>query len=206
MPETPWPLDVKAAYHRRKAVEWISESEWMSMAKPADQQRRQRSRRDTLVSLFFGVLAVVLLASAAWIYIRDREETFSPAPEPNIPGANEMINVYNVLTESDLEVAYGTDAARIDGVTQPGQELIVDGVPVWAFVFIGQEESAGVAQRATVAASLDPSSLTLTSPSGQPINAGDVNVISQSNVLVVVSGEASPELRERIEQAVERLS
>lgn len=175
------------------------------MAHQANQQRRQRTRRDTFISAFFGVLAVALLAAAAWIYIQDREEEFAPAPEPNVPGANELINVFNALTDAGLEVTYGTEAARIDGVTQPGQELIVDGVPVWAFLFIGQEPGTGVDQRATAEASIGADSLTLTSPSGQPIEAGDVTVISQSNVLVVVSGEASPELREQIEQAIERL-
>ena len=176
------------------------------MRRPADVKRRPSSRRDRLVSAVFAVLAVALLASAAWVYIRDREEEFSPAPEPDTPGANEMINVYNAFTDAGFDVTYGSQAARVDGVSQPGQELIVDDVPVWAFIFIGQETGGGVDQRATVTAAIDPSSLALTSPSGQPIDAGDLGVIAQSNVLVIVSGEASPEQRAEIEQAVGTLA
>lgn len=176
------------------------------MRRPANTTRRPSSGRDRLISWAFALLAVGLLAAAGWVYIRDRQEEFSPAPEPDVPGANEMINVYNAFREAGFDVAYGSQAARIDGVNQPGQQLIVDGVPVWAFVFVGQETGGGVDQRATVTASLDAASLTLTSPSGQPIDAGDVSIISRSNVFVIVSGEASPDQRDQIAQAVETLA
>lgn len=176
------------------------------MRRPATTNRRQSSRRDRLISITFALLAVGLLAAAAFVYIRDRQEEFSPAPEPDTPGANEMINVYNAFRNAGFDVAYGSQAARIDGVNQPGQQLIVNDVPVWAFVFIGQETGGGVDQRATVTASLDATSLELTSPSGQPIDAGDVSVVSQSNVFVIISGEASPEQRDEIEQAIENLA
>lgn len=176
------------------------------MRRPANTERRPSSRRDRLISLIFGLLAVGLLAAAAWVYIRDRNEEFSPAPEPDTPGANEMINVFNAFRNAGFDVTYGNQAARIDGVNQPGQQLIVDGVPVWAFVFIGQETGGGADQRATVTASLDVEALTLMSPSGQPIDTGDVSVVSQSNVFIIVSGDASPEQRDEIEQAVATLA
>lgn len=176
------------------------------MRRPANPERRPSTRRDRLVSGAFAFLAIALLVAAGYIYLRDRNQEVDQAPEPDVPGANEMINVYNAFSDAGFEVAYGSQAARIEGVNQPGQQLIVDKIPVWAFVFIGQESGAGIDQRATVTASIDPATLTLTSPSGQPIDAGDVSVVSQSNILVIVSGEASPEQRDKIDQAVATLA
>ncbi|MEJ7762479.1 MAG: hypothetical protein WKF80_06770 [Thermomicrobiales bacterium] len=170
-----------------------------------EQPRRSR-RRDRAISLLFALLAGVLLSAAALIYLQQRDDTVETIPPTAVAGANTLIDVVGALQAEGFEVMARPSAARIDGIQEPGQALVVDEVPVWVFIYLDQSQSGGADRRATVTSALDPASLSLTSPSGQPIAADGLTTVSQSNLFVVVSGEATDEQRDGIERGLRRLA
>ncbi len=170
-----------------------------------EQPRRSR-RRDRAISLFFALLAGVLLSAAVLVYFQQRDDTVETVPPTAVAGENTLIDVVGALQAEGYEVVARPTSARIEGIQEPGQALVVDEVPVWVFIYLGQSQSGGVDRRATVTSGLDQSSLSLTSPSGQPIASDGLTTVSHSNVFVVISGEASDEQAEGIERGLLRLA
>ncbi len=174
------------------------------MQRSWEQPRRSR-RRDRAISLIFALLAGGLLSAAALIFLQQRNETEETPPPTAVAGENTLIDVVGALQAEDFEVVARPNSARIEGIQEPGQALVVDDVPVWVFIYLGQRQSGGVDRRATVTSALDPASITLTSPSGQPIDSDGLTTVSRSNVFVVISGEASDDQRQGIERGLQRL-
>jgi hypothetical protein len=168
-----------------------------------DRANRRRSRNRNLgSSLIFAALAVVLVAIAIVYYQEEDEPDEPPVPSP-VPGANELIHVRDALAAQGVEASLGRGTAKATGLTQPGQILTLDDATLYVFVF------RSVAEQEAVASSLDPATLSLTTPSGTPL-AGpgspspEPHVAADSNIIAVLAG-GSPELIEQVDAAIESL-
>jgi hypothetical protein len=172
-----------------------------AQALDAAKRRRNRNLGSTLI---FAALAVVLVAIAV-VYTRDDDDPEATAPPPNNPGRNELINVQQALAAQDLDVGIGqgTVSARDAGITPPGQILTIGDATVYVFIF------ESVEQREATSANLDPATIVITSPSGQP-RAGPgteqptIRVAQHSNVIAVLAG-GDEDLATRFDAAIASL-
>lgn len=169
-----------------------------------DGASRRRRNRNLGSSLLFGALAVVLAAVAAFYYFDEDDPDTPPVPQPT-PGSNELVHVRDALIAQGLEASLGQGATRAEGLTQPGQIItLAGGATVYAFIYEGVE-----AQEAE-AATIDPATLVITTPSRRPVaGAGsdvpDLRVAAGSNVIAVLAG-GSPEQIEQFEAAIASLA
>ena len=159
-----------------------------------------------LPALFFGVLAVVLGVLAVYLYFQERG-TDGPVAPTALPAHNQYANVNDALEANGLNVV---EATRTDpGATSPssfprgtvGQFISIEGQPAWIFIF----PDADTQQTATDAFTAAPEPLK--TASGKPLTTGPPDLISNSNVILLLSmdGNPSQDVRDRVQQAVESL-
>jgi hypothetical protein len=161
-------------------------------------QKPKSSGTRNLLSTLLFVLAAVLLAVAAYVYIQDRRDNDSPPPPPSIPGQAQLANVRDVLASEGLDVEYGREGARIEGFNPAGQQLIVEGEPVFVFIFRDPEA------REAATAKLDQVAIGLTDSFGDPVTEEPVSIGQGSNVVTVLVG-ADPDLQASIDAALATL-
>jgi hypothetical protein len=171
----------------------------------ASDRAKRRRNRNLGSTLIFAALAVVLVAIAI-VYQQEDDDPPATAPIPSVAGHNELINVQQALEQQELTVGFGQGgaSARDAGITQPGQILTIGDATVYVFIFEDPE------QREAVFAGLDPETLVVTTPSGQPL-AGpgsdnpETRVAQQSNIIAVLVG-GDEELATKFETAIGGLS
>jgi hypothetical protein len=157
------------------------------------------------VSNLLFVVAAVLFAYVAYAYYQERQDDGGTVPTPqSVPGQAQLKNVHDVIADQDLTVDYGRTTVRIDS-TPPvdsgfpvGQELTVEGVPVYVFIFESPED------RAEQTAGLSADSIELKTPSGAEAATGELALSEGSNILAVSDG-ADQELQEKIDAGVQSL-
>ncbi len=153
-----------------------------------------------MVSNLLLLASVVLGIAAVVLYIRDQQEPDQTLVVPTaIPGKNDLVSVANALKAEGLTVEYGRGATKSPDLDPPGQLLEVDGTPLYVFVY------PDVALREAESTDLDPASFSLTSPSGRPVDLATPHLTANSNVVVALAG-GSPDLADRVDRAVARLS
>lgn len=157
----------------------------------------KRSPRSTLSYGLFA-LAAVLFAAAAFMYLREDDGGGNAIPAAQ-PGNNQLGHVVSALKDEGLETEYGKSADRAVGVTEVAQSLIVNGTPIYVFIY------PDPAQRERDQERLDPAALQIVNTRGTPVVEGEPQIIGGSNVLVAVySGDA--ELLEAITAAIQGLT
>lgn len=165
----------------------------------AERVRARRSNRGWLLStIFFGILAVVLFGTAAYLYSQENDTEDAAGRPPATPGGNGLVQVADALRAEGLTVDYvrGTGSTvRADGIPQPGQALTADGTVVWVFAF------DSVDARATAEAAIDPATLAITSPRREPVATGPRLAIG-SNIIAAVAPEVDDDRFAAVERAV----
>ena len=164
--------------------------------------RQGRARRgDRVSTLLFAAMAVVLVAIGV-IYVRDwTDEEPTPVPPTSSPGGAQSIHVLNALAAQDLEASFGRQTIPIGILSEPGQQIVVEGVPLYAFIY------PDVASREEEGAAVDADEVLAAAPgTGTPGAGGAVeaHVAQHSNVLVVLAG-GDEELVAKVERAVESI-
>jgi hypothetical protein len=158
---------------------------------------RDRSLRNLISNVLF-VVAAILLAYVVYAYIQDRRDNDTPEAPPSIPGKAELKNVRDALVAQGLDVDYGKEVGRVNGLTAVGQQLITDDVSVYVFLFSSPEE------REAETESLDLENLAMVDSFGESIETGVLQAVANSNVLAVSDG-ASEELQSKIDAAIRSL-
>ena len=170
-----------------------SKTEHLVAPRPA-----RRSPTKWLSTALFAIAAVLFIVVAV-LYARDRfQEEPTPPPPPSEPGRAQLVNVVQALRAHDLTVEYARQGVRIPELTAAGQGLVVNGTPLYVFLF------ENPATRETEVAELDLTSLTLLSTLGTPVTSGSLHTTQGSNVFAVLVG-GSDDLIAKVDAAITAL-
>lgn len=160
--------------------------------------QRGVSIRRWISNLLF-VIAAILFAYVAYAYYQERTNDPGPIPTPpSVAGKAELKNVRDAIAAQGATVEYGRQTVRIPDITPVGQQLTVEGTPVYVFIFEGPDE------RSEQTASLSISTLEIKTPSGAAATTGDLGISEGSNVLVISDG-ASESVQQTIDAAIASL-
>jgi len=161
-------------------------------------QQRKISLRRWISNLLF-VVAAVLFAYVAYAWYQDRNDNSTQVPTPqSVPGQAEVKNVRDAIAAQGTTVEYGRDTVRVEGLTPVGQQLTVDGVPVYVFIFESPED------RVEQSGDLPLDAIELKTPSGADAATGDLVVSEGSNVLTISDG-APEDVQAKIDAGVQSL-
>ncbi len=158
-------------------------------------QPARRSVSNWLATALFALAAVLFILVAA-LYLRDRfQEEPTPPPPPSEPGHAQLVNVVQALRAQGLKAEYARQGVRIPELTAAGQGLVVEGAPLYVFLF---EDPA---TREAEVAGLDLKNLTLLSTLGTPVATGPLHTVQGSNVFAVLAG-GSDDVIAKVDQAI----
>lgn len=161
-------------------------------------QMRNRSLRRWVSNILF-IVAAVLFAYVAFAWYQERNDATPQIPTPQSePGHAELKNVHDAIAAQGTTVEYGRQTVRAEGLTPVGQQLMVEGVPVYVFLF----ESSDVRIEQASGISLD--TIEIKTPSGADAATGDLAVSEGSNVLVISDG-AADDVQAKIDAGVQSL-
>ena len=167
--------------------------------------RRQRTRgaRGSRLGAVLIFAALALALAAGYLAFTDRQNQASNnQARPTSPaGSQEFIDVVEALEGEDLEVEVARRGVRSPTLGLPGQGAVVDGAPLYIFIFDTVAEREAV----TAEALADPNAvLPARTPFGTPVVTGEVRVAAGSNVIVALIG-GSEETAARVQRAIEGL-
>jgi hypothetical protein len=161
-------------------------------------QTRNTSLRRWISNLLF-VVAAVLFAYVAFAWYQERNDSTNQVPTPqSVPGQAELKNVHDAIAAQDATVEYGRQTVRVEGLTPVGQQLMVDGVSVYVFIF----DSPDALAEQTGAISLD--SIEIKTPSGADATTGELAASGGSNILTISDG-AAEDVQAKIDAGVQSL-
>lgn len=161
-------------------------------------QQHSSSLRRWISNLLF-VVAAVLFAYVAYAWYQDRNDNSTQVPTPqSVPGQAEVKNVRDAIAAQDATVEYGRQTVRVEGLTPVGQQLMVEDVPVYVFIFESPDD------RAEQTGEIDLDAIELETPSGADAATGDLVVSEGSNVLTISDG-APEDVQAKIDAGVQSL-
>lgn len=166
-----------------------------------------RNRAIMLSNILFA-LTFVAAAVVVYLYFFDNR-IFTSGPEAPAceTGRNELVCVVNALKDQDFDrVEFGRYTASADQLSQPGQVIEINDLNGFLFVYPAATGDQGVADREADGATLDASTVVITSrTSDRPLNDGeDVYVVQHSNIIFVLVG-GSEEENAMVQEAIESL-
>ncbi|HET9659458.1 MAG TPA: hypothetical protein VFP05_03955 [Thermomicrobiales bacterium] len=151
------------------------------------------------ISNLLFVVAAALFIYVAYAYYQERTDDTGSVPTPqSVAGKAELKNVRDAIAAQGATVEYGKDGVRIDGIEPVGQQLKVEGAPVYVFIFESPED------RSEQTADLSADSLQLETPSGADAATGDLAISEGSNILVVSDGATESD-QQKIDAGVQSL-
>lgn len=161
-------------------------------------QQRNSSVRRWISNILF-VVAAALFVYVAYAYYQERTDDTGAVPTPqSVAGKAELKNVRDAMSAQGLTVDYGRNNVRIDGIDPVGQQLKVEGAPVYVFIFESPED------RTKQTDGLSADSLEITTPSGADAATGTLAIAQGSNVLVVSDGVSDAD-QQKIDAAIQSL-
>lgn len=170
-----------------------------------DETRTSSASIRRWISNLLFIVAAVLFAYVAYAYYQERQDGGGAVPTPpSVPGQAQLKNVRDAFANQGATVDYGQQTVRLEntppvGAQFPvGQQLIVEGVPAYVFIF----ESP--AARSEQTADLSVETVELKTPSGADAATGALALSEGSNVLVVSDG-ASEDVQKMIDAGVQSL-
>ncbi len=162
-----------------------------------NQQRTLPARR--WISNLLFVVAAALFIYVAYAYYQERTDDSGSVPTPqSVAGKAELKNVRDAIAAQGAAVEYGKQTVRIDGITPVGQQLTVEGAPVYVFIFESPED------RTAQTDGLSADSIEIKTPSGADAAKGELAISEGSNILVVSDG-ASESDQQKIDAGVQSL-
>lgn len=120
-----------------------------------------------------------------------------PTPQ-SVPGQADLKNVHDAIAAQGANVEYGRQTVRSAGLTPVGQQLIVEGAPVYVFIFASpeeREEQVGV---------IDLDAVEISTASGADAATGDLVAYQGSNILTISDG-APQDVQAMIDAGVQSL-
>ena len=145
------------------------------------------------------MIAALLFIYVAYAYYQERTNDPGPIPTPpSVAGKAELKNVRDAIAAQGATVDYGRQTVRIAEVTPVGQQLTVEGAPVYVFIFESPED------RAAQTDGLSIDTLEIKTPFGANAASGQLAISAGSNVLVVSDG-APEAVQEKIDAGVTSL-
>lgn len=160
--------------------------------------QRSSSLRRWISNLLF-VVAAVLFAYVAYAWYQERNDNSTQIPPPqSVPGQAELKNVHDAIAAQDATVEYGRQTVRVEGLTPVGQQLMIEGVPVYVFIFESPET------RAEQTSGLSSDAIEIKTPSGADAATGDLAVSEGSNVWTISDG-APEDVQAKIDAGVQSL-
>ncbi len=151
------------------------------------------------ISNLLFVVAAVLFAYVAFAWYQERNDQSTQVPTPqSVPGQAELKNVYDAIASQGATIEYGRQTVRVEGLTPVGQQLMVDDVPVYVFIFESPDD------RTEQSADVDLDAIELKTPSGADAATGDLVVTEGSNILVVSDG-APEDVQAKIDAGIQSL-
>ncbi len=167
-----------------------------------DERQRARLGSSRGISLLMVVLALILIASGILYYRQQNQEETTP-PRPTSPaGSLEVIDISDALQRQDLKVQVAPRAVRSSLLSVPGQGLIVDGAPLYVFVY---DDVPARESEWEIARSNPSGVLPERTPFGTPITRGETHLAAGSNVIVALTG-GSTEIAAKVDRAIEGLT
>ena len=161
-------------------------------------QQRSSSVRRWISNILF-VVAAALFVYVAYAYYQERSDNNGAVPTPqSVAGKAELKNVRDAISAQGLTVDYGRKTVRIDGITPVGQELTVEGTPVYVFIFESPEDRTKQTKDLTAA------TIEITTPSGANAATGTLAISQGSNILIVSDGVSESD-QQKIDAAVQSL-
>lgn len=151
------------------------------------------------ISNLLFVVAAVLFAYVAFAWYQERNDQSTQVPTPqSVPGQAELKNVHDAIASQGATIEYGRQTVRVEGLTPVGQQLMVDDVPVYVFIFESPDD------RTEQSADVDLDAIELKTPSGADAATGDLVVTEGSNILVVSDG-APEDVQAKIDAGIQSL-
>ncbi len=163
------------------------------MPNAASKPKLSKSRN--LLSLLMFAVAGLLLIVALYLFWEDRNQNQTPAAPTAVSGQAQLKTVYDAMVAADLEVEYGRESARVDGLSPVGQQLLINDLSAFVFIFADPEE------RESEMAGVTAEDVELVDTFGDPVTSEPLSISEGSNVLVMVAG-ADDELAMRVDDAV----
>lgn len=161
-------------------------------------QQRTSSIRKWISNLLF-IVAAVLFAYVAYAWYQERNEPSTQVPTPqSVPGQAELKNVHDAIASQGASVDYGRQTVRVEGLQPVGQQLMVEGAPVYVFIFESPDA------RAAQSGELDLDAIEIKTPSGADAATGDLVVTEGSNILTISDG-APEDVQAKIDAGVQGL-
>lgn len=159
-----------------------------SAGPPVPPVMRQRRKRSFLPVLLFGLLSVILGATAVYLYIQERDGQPIVAPTAQT-GQNQYVNVDDALQTAGLDVNEGTrDDPQATSPASfptriPGQYLSIEGHDAWVYIFPGTDECKAAVDAYTQSSDQG----VVTTVSGRPLTEDSPMLFHGSNAIVLVS-------------------
>lgn len=173
-------------------------------------QQSSRPRRSPVAQMLSSILFVAAIGFAgAAIYLwYTGDDNDGPEPPPTAePGDAKLANVLAVLQSDEPDWDYGrtNTTARSNQFVPPGQSLELGDVSLFVFIFSGDTPEDRIAAREAAVASADPTTMELTTPSGEPIGEGQtLHMAHDSNVITILVG-GDQALADQVEQSIASL-
>lgn len=162
---------------------------------PSAARKPELSKTRNVLSMLLFAVAGVLLIVAIYLFWQDRNQDQTPAAPTAVPGRAQLNNVHDALDEAGLTVEYGRDRALVDELSPPGQQLLIDDLSAFVFIFTDPDE------RESEMSGVAADEIELVDSSGDAVTSNPLTVAEGSNVVVIVAG-ADDEMAARIADAV----
>ena len=174
-------------------------------------QSSPASRRNgpQILSTVLFIAAIGFAAAAVYIWYIDDSQSNDEPPVPTVEdGMYGLVNVLAALKDAGLDADYGRSpaTAKSNQMEQPGQNLKVGDANVFIFIFPGGDPAAATAAREAAFASLDPATMTLTTPSGNDVSNGETLSVYQGGNIIAVLVGGDAELQAEVQEVIEGLS
>ena len=159
-----------------------------------------------LSSLFFLGLSAVLAVLAVLLFTGTlRIGQTTPPPPPPTPGQLETIDVVRALQAQGLTVEQRPRGLPRGEFSAPGQELAVDGQPLYLFIFPNPDVAASEVAAADPLAVAPASTMPTPGEGDVPSpDAAPPAIVQGSNVVVALPG-GDDDLRAKVRAAIEGL-
>src|SRR3954453_7286374 len=164
-------------------------------------QRPKPQRRGSWTWMIFAFAAVAVLAYGVYQSREENKSEPTSMPPTSAAGGNSLINITQALQAQGLKVEIIRSSFRSPQLTVPGQGLSFDGDKVYIFIYNGAD---AVALREADSKDLDPATLTVLTVSGTPVAGTHPHVVSNSNVIAVLSS-SDEELTAKVDAAIQGL-
>jgi hypothetical protein len=161
----------------------------------------RRRKAQSILSTVLLVASLVLLATVAVLYVRDRNDGGDPKPPTAVPGHNEAIDVLNAIEAEGLDAEFGGPGTDVRSrmLEGAGQTIELDAGTVYAFIYTDESQQDDVTLD-VLAEDVD-----IVDVSGNALDVTDAHLFTNSNVAVLLVS-SDEETIEGVEAAVAALT